>query len=209
MTEKTGLLSITDLEKVKDRLTVRLCGKEMLEKYPADILRGSFLDMTVIYGISLEAEYGGSACAIVSRRLPEIWGVSPEEVREMAVRSSVALMPPVVEALPDIMSRQFGIDYEENGPGIFLIGNSSMVYGASAVLYPGVLENAAEKLKGSFYLLPSSVHEFLAVPECCGIDPEALKKMVMEINEAVVAPEDRLSDSVYFYDTEENELEVV
>lgn len=49
-----------------------------------------------------------------------------------------------------------------------------------------------------FYLLPSSIHEVLSVP-ANEFEIEELKKMVTEINAAVVEAKDVLSNQVYYY----------
>ena len=53
---------------------------------------------------------------------------------------------------------------------------------------------------GDYYILPSSIHEVLIVPATCGLDRDELKEMVCTVNRDQVAPEDQLSDEVYFYD---------
>ena len=50
------------------------------------------------------------------------------------------------------------------------------------------------------FLLPSSLHEILAVPNHGQFTFQELLDMVTEINGAVVAPQDILSDNVYHFD---------
>ena len=57
--------------------------------------------------------------------------------------------------------------------------------------------------RGYFYILPSSIHEVILVPESFGLEPERMQEMVKEINQTGVAPEEVLSDSVYYFDGEE------
>ena len=68
----------------------------------------------------------------------------------------------------------------------------------------GVLEQLGEKL-GSFYALPSSVHEFVlyAFPEKTDENSISLSEMVREMNATgVVENNDILSDHAYFYNAE-------
>ena len=81
---------------------------------------------------------------------------------------------------------------------MLVLTNEKCFFGASVIAYPGVLEKAAELLGGDVMILPSSVHEVIAIP-AEGADPKALREMVKSINEAIVSPEDRLTDSVYRY----------
>ncbi len=75
-------------------------------------------------------------------------------------------------------------------------------HGASALQYPDFLEQAAETLGGDFFVLPSSIHECLFVPDDGSMQLEYLEQMVRDVNETQVAPADRLSDNVYHYDSE-------
>ena len=51
-------------------------------------------------------------------------------------------------------------------------------------------------------MLPSSIHEVLLVADDGSVALNKLEQMVRDINEAEVAPADRLSDSVFHYDSE-------
>jgi hypothetical protein len=63
-----------------------------------------------------------------------------------------------------------------------------------------------EMLKEDYFVLPSSIHEVIVVPESKGLDAEEMCKMVKEINETQVAPEEVLSDHAYFYRRKERQL---
>ena len=89
---------------------------------------------------------------------------------------------------------------------IFVITNQYGVNGASVILYPDLLDCIAQKLQSDLYLLPSSIHEFLILPEdedCC---EDYLTNMVLEVNRTEVATEDILSDHIYYYDWLEDKL---
>ena len=60
---------------------------------------------------------------------------------------------------------------------------------------------------GNFYVLPSSTHEVLVVPDNGQLELRELSATVYEINRTKVAPQDRLSDSVQYYETETGTLE--
>ena len=66
----------------------------------------------------------------------------------------------------------------------------------------------AERLKDSLYLLPSSVHEVIAIPASAAGDPKELPSLVQEINLTEVAPEEILSDCVYYYNWHTGQISV-
>ena len=63
-------------------------------------------------------------------------------------------------------------------------------------------KKVAELLGTNFYVLPSSIHELLILPDNGSMQLSELEAMVREVNATQVAPEDRLSDKVQYYDRE-------
>lgn len=61
-------------------------------------------------------------------------------------------------------------------------------YGACCILYPKVLEQLAERVDGDYYLIPSSVHEFILLPVDQGRSAEELKEMIVEVNSTELTP---------------------
>ena len=80
--------------------------------------------------------------------------------------------------------------------------------GAGIIGYPGFMEMASEKLGGDFFLLPSSVHEVLLIPDDGKTDYRNLESMVREVNATQVELKDQLSDNVYHYDSKEKVFEL-
>ena len=72
--------------------------------------------------------------------------------------------------------------------------------GASAILCDDALTDFAKEhnIKDGFFILPSSVFETIFVWGD-NIDIDSLSDMVVSVNENEVAPEDRLSDTAWFY----------
>ena len=82
---------------------------------------------------------------------------------------------------------------------MWVLSNESRVDGAVAITSQETLKAAHEKLGEDFYVLPSSRHEVLLVPQSMVSDVEDLKKMVHEVNATEVSKIDKLSDSVYLF----------
>ena len=87
---------------------------------------------------------------------------------------------------------------DQNCP-MYVITNQWKMYGAGVILYDQLLMKLAAKLSSDLYLIPSSVHEFIAVPEQSGMTEEQLTEMVRNVNETEVSREEILSDHVYHY----------
>ena len=80
--------------------------------------------------------------------------------------------------------------------------------GAGVLAYQNFMDQAAEKLGGDFFVLPSSIHEILLIPDNGEMVVEELKSMVHEVNLTQVKPEERLTDSVYHYDSKNHIFEL-
>ncbi|MGX8714535.1 MAG: DUF5688 family protein [Lachnospiraceae bacterium] len=89
---------------------------------------------------------------------------------------------------------------------MYCISNDRRLNGAAAILYPGFMKEVSLKLGGSYYLLPCSIHEMIALKDDKDIDPIALENMVVEINNKEVALTDKLSDTIYYYDAERDSI---
>lgn len=92
---------------------------------------------------------------------------------------------------------------------MYILTNKQHFYGASAILYPGILEKYAGKLKHDFYILPSSVHEVILLTDTGVEDREHLYSMVREVNEQNVPEEELLSDNVYYFSQKSGEITIL
>ena len=59
-----------------------------------------------------------------------------------------------------------------------------------------------------YYVLPSSVHELLVLPEAEVHSAEELGRMVQSVNAGMVAPDERLGDKVLYYRADLDRLSV-
>ena len=98
------------------------------------------------------------------------------------------------------------IGEDEKQDVMYVLTNSLRNYGAACLFYPHVLEMVGEMLKEDYYVLPSSVHEVIIVPESKALDADEMSEMVVEINETQVEPEEVLSDHAYFYQRDSKKL---
>ena len=82
---------------------------------------------------------------------------------------------------------------------MYVITNDRGINGAISMLYEEGLHDLAQRLDSDLYIMPSSIHEVIAVSSDMG-DPNEFATMVTEINMAQVALDERLSNQVYHYD---------
>jgi hypothetical protein len=137
--------------------------------------------------------------------------LSEEQLYELAIENTRRLLPPVIKSMNDIihdmlikngapteLTDEMITDIPENQT-MWVISNDRGVNGAISVLYEDKLQELAERLDSDLYIMPSSIHEMIAIPAFTD-EPDKLAEMVTEVNMDQVALGERLSNQVYHYD---------
>ena len=127
-----------------------------------------------------------------------LWRVPISVLYDTARKNTPILCPYIFRPLEEHMNKMKCGDYFESP--LWILTSLTGINGASTILYPKMPKRLYEKLKCSYYLLPSSIHEFLVVPACDGIYPTNLQNIVCDVNETQIQEEEVLSDSVYHFD---------
>ena len=187
--------------------------KGMLENVPSR----QFQDLSIIYRWVVDKDRDGISSTIVNNGLAEKLGMNEEQLYKAAVENTVRLFPPTVKSMNDVIRDMMMADGmpgeiadmmigevpEENM--MYVISNERGVNGAASMLYEDNLHKLAEKLETDLYIMPSSLHEVIAVSVNMG-DPNELAQMVNEINMDQVSLDERLSNQVYHYDKDLRKL---
>lgn len=83
---------------------------------------------------------------------------------------------------------------------MWVLSNESRIDGAVAMASQDTLKEAHNKLGEDYYILPSSRHEVILVPQSMVSNVKDLESMVHEVNATEVSATDKLSDNVYHFD---------
>lgn len=193
-------VSCMSKEKILGSVSHRLVNREK----NADILENSpyvpFLDLAAVFQVEVPAGEELPASFRVSNGMCEAYGIELRELDEAARRNAGAQgfrcvsmdnMMSEITGLPAETFRAYGFN-----PWMYVLTNSSKMYGASVLMYPQHLSGLAERLGDDLFVLPSSIHEVIAVP-ADGMEPAKLRDAVREVNAGEVTAEETLSDSVY------------
>lgn len=214
-----------DMSRMKERVVMMLVNTEQNKEMLADLPHREFQDLSVVYRYVVAQDEQGVASFKVTNAHLKMSGMTPEELFQCAAENTKKMFPPKIASMEDVMIdmvRGDGISDEmademaeifdtlkEAKESMWLIGNISGVNGAVSMLYDENLNKLAEKVGTDLYIIPSSVHEVLAVSVEMGSgNPEELAEMVQQINMSAVELEDRLSNNVYRYDKDLRELKL-
>lgn len=169
----------------------------------------SLLDFAIVFYILFEVDETGTATIPVTNDLIELWKTNLDEIYQLAKLNTPRLLPPVFKPMRVVIEELLGNPCENEFQAddiMFVLTNSLRSLGAACIFYEDLLMHIGNFLKENFYILPSSIHELIIIPENQAPDKNTLNEMVLEVNETQVEPEDVLSDHVYYYDREENVL---
>lgn len=202
---------LIDRKFILDHVEYQLVNAEGNAEKLKDIPGKKIADLVAIYRVVVSAGEDGVMSYVLTKAILDRSGISFEELDEAAKKNteksgfSVRTMS---EVMCELMGVNVGQEIEEpDGPQMYVLTNARKLHGANIMLYKEYLEIAAEKMNGDFYIIPSSIHELIAVPVSAqGL--EELREMVKAVNDNQLAPEEILGYEVYRYNRETGEVEV-
>lgn len=164
--------------------------REMLKQVP----HREYKEMSVIPRYRLT----NNTSFLVNKDICKQFYMTQEEVLETAIRNTHE-MGYTVKRLDDVLKENIdGLNMEENSCA-HVVSNIYRTNGAAAILDTSWMEHHAEEIGGSFYIIPSSIHELLTIPENVPLSVSDIQTMVETVNRTCVDERDFLSNNVYHY----------
>lgn len=213
---------IQDYEKAKERLFIRVSNAEDNRELLNDTPHKEILGLAVTCHVLVGLEDGEMGSTMVTAPLLEKFGVTTEQLFEDAFLNSPEILPPSIEPMEAMLAKMMGFGMEMEAPatldaqladlnleemGMAVLTNRQAVNGAAVIFYPDLMAKIGDSQQVNFFILPSSTHEVILVPDNGSMNLKDLEEMVRSINASEVSPKDRLSDTVYHYDFREHILE--
>ena len=168
-------------------------------------------DLALIYKVMIGDNKDGIATITIKNEHMAMWGVTTETIHDLAMENTKEILPVTIQSMNEVMREMFAKDGmpDEIAEAMFadmpanqqmyVISNASKVNGAASMFYEDALSGLADRIGTDLFILPSSVHECIAVSTDMGT-PESLAEMVQEVNGTQVNLEEQLSDHVYRFD---------
>lgn len=172
-----------DIEKIAEKF------KNPTEKDIRMVLRGScdkniphrnFMNLEIIYRITV-AMNGDFFSATINNEMAEKMGYTEADLFRIG--------------LQNMEEPELGTFMQQMN----LIQVPSCREGAVSMVRDDILKKAWEKF-GNYFILPSSIHELIVLPDDGESPVETLREMVKTVNNTQLLPEDVLSNDVYYYD---------
>lgn len=195
------------LSHVTHRLVNAKLNAAMADKWP----HRDFLNMTVQYQVLFP-----TGTALVTGKMQKTYDLTQQELEEAASRNTPGLMRFKWASILDVTGRMEdaaratecnALEPEAEHAPMYVFSGEENHYGACVMLYPHTFADLASRLGDDLFILPSSVHEVIAVPYSL-MDVGYLRGVVADINKAVVNAEEVLAYSVYLFDRETEKISI-
>ena len=221
-----SMIGDCSFEDMKEKIFLKLVNRKMNGKLLEQMPHVDDGDFAIIFACLVEHEKSLVSSIRIDNQVAAKWNTDAEELLSIAMENTVRLFPPRVfemncenlfrlfkhEELGDNLTDIFeqdtsetdntektGKEDENDPPRLYVLTNRYMINGAGCLTYEGLLERIYRKLGSGFYIIPSSVHEVLILPDDPRFDEDSLKSMVNDVNTTVVSDMEILSYEVYHY----------
>jgi hypothetical protein len=207
-------------EDIKDRILFRLVNLPLNREALLHMPHIEIGDLAVGFHWTVDTDDSRVGTVRVTDEQAAVWGVSTEQLTEIALRNTERSLPPVLRRIEDVLTEILNggdasgledadeaerelLREELNDEGarrefpMYVLSNSFSNGGAAALLELPFLNRFREKIGEDFWILPSSIHEVILVPVSKLPDRDKLTQMVREINRTQVPRQEFLSDVVY------------
>lgn len=217
-------------EKAKQRICYKLINTEANRELLEEVPHKDYFDLSIVYIFEVNTEPMENACILIRNDHLANWNITEEELHQVASENTPRLHPYHIESLQKVMQEicmeqlehladdeyqdlneeerdmMERIENMHDDCGMYVLSNKNRMFGAACMLYLDILKDFAAATGKNLMILPSSVHEVLILPVADTSDAEHFKECVMDVNRTQLEEEDILSDSVYYFDKEYDEL---
>lgn len=209
---------IYDYENIKSKLKIQLCDPELNSNNIKDRPFTQVGDLAALYKVNVFSDKRGQGTMPITNKMLDAWNVDVNKLHQDAVNSPFENNYKLY-GMQDIICELMGItDCPENlldksqlestpdEDRMYVLTNDTRTDGAAALINEKVMKRVGELL-GSCYIIPSSIHECILIPDNGEMRAAELEKMIGEVNMEEVAPNEILSYKAQYYDADFNILE--
>ncbi len=203
-------------EAVKSRIFLKVINYDKNKKRLEKIPHIRFHDLAVVCYFAYMNEIIGHGFIQIEKSHMEKWEISQEKLFADAKKNIREKLCVEVKGMNDIIREMMlengnemgaeevinALEHAEQKIPMYVMTLKGKYFGASCICQNEELSGFAQRLGKSFYILPSSIHELILIPDDGRETPEGLKRMVREVNSSHVAEEEQLSNNIYYFEKE-------
>lgn len=201
----------TDFHRIKDALFLKIINTEKNEELLSQVPSRKFLDLSLVVYCDLSAFLEMNATVLVKNSHLESLGISKEELFNVATnntRNMKILKKDIAEVIMSMEKNRGAVvdnqpDFHSAYDKIYVMTNKDMVFGAVTMIFDDVLDEFIMEKYSGVYIIPSSIHEVLLVPDLGNMDRDNLNSMIREVNLTSLLEQEILSFNAYYYSPKE------
>lgn len=204
----------SDYDQIRESIMFKLINYDKNEELLKSVPHVEFLDLAIVFYCHISFDEFENASILIRNNHMENWNVDCDKLYEDAYKNTRNILGCEIRSMKDVL---LGLSCNDEAidealsvmedPGMYVLGNRNGTFGAAGMIYKDKIREFALEKQENLYILPSSVHELIIVPEGNVNDPLSLKDMVKDVNATMLKTQEILSDNVYVYKLDENSLE--
>ena len=171
-----------------------------------NVIHKKYLDLALCCCLTLEDEERNNMSVRVTEGILQQWEISEEDLFRQAYENMQIAGYHIINMMQII--KECGFEGEMPATKMFVLTNRKQLYGAAGILETDLLKNFSDRIGKNLFILPSSIHEVILIPDEGRFGESLLKEMIMDVNENVLQEEDFLADHAYYFDREKGEVRV-
>lgn len=194
----------------KDKVIGTVINRHFNEDFLRDVPYVEFLDdYAIIFKVLLDIEVDGTfATVTITDYMAEFLNMTTEELLTLALENTPKLCPVelknMTEVIADIMGvAQEDLFFDEEEVKMYYLSNKQRNLGCFSIFTQECRQRLQELFDGDIYVIPSSIHEFLIVPNDGQRDFEELTEIISMVNENEVSEEQLLGSKPFLLKREE------
>lgn len=203
------MMRINSYEELRDKLQIRIYDPEFYHDFLEDKVVTYVGDFALTYLATLFDDGNEVGDLVFTKRLLDILRIDIQELHKDAMKNNLN-WGTVLFNIEDYMDQKStrntigsinlldtDVDMDRYLVKMFTLTKSDSTNGASLILHKSIRKKIGNVVRGNYFVLPSSIHELMIVPDRCFELPD-LKKVVFDCNETVLreTPTSFLSDKI-------------
>ena len=198
---------LLDFSNARSRIIMKLVNTEKNRTLLETVPHIPFQDLSIVYSYFIGKSDDMLMNLPIDDRLLKAWGIDTLELHHLALSNYNRLLPVKFANLNqflldhDLIKREYFTALSDSGmsDSLYFLSNNCLANGAVLMTCKNLMDEIADFFQEDFYIIPSSIHEVLVVPESKVPSQKELDLLVQEVNQDYLDPGDYLSDHTYHY----------
>ncbi len=199
---------IQNFSYAKHKIAFKLINTSQNEEMLRNIPHLDYYEFSLVFFMFFDISPGNRGTILITDKLLAMWKTNLFEIYDIAQENMPKLLPhsflPMQEMICEMLHEK-QLEVIDDNP-LYVLTNEQRTFGAATLMYEDLLPQIARRLHENFYIIPSSIHELIIIPESRSPRREELNKMIREVNLTQIEPEEMLGEQAYYYDLFENRL---